>query len=42
MQSVATLAGIVLLRTFLGCALTMERESRVPWRSATTGLPTPH
>jgi uncharacterized membrane protein len=34
-ESVATLGGIVVIRTFLGFSLTMELEGRVPWRRAT-------
>ena len=35
-MSVATLAGIVAIRTFLSWALTLELEGRWPWKAAPT------
>jgi hypothetical protein len=34
-MSVATLAGIVAIRTFLSWALTLELEGRWPWQHKT-------
>ena len=38
-MSVATLAGIVAIRTFLSWALTLELEGRWPWQSGERNAP---
>ena len=39
LQSVLVLGLIVIIRTFLSLALQMEVEGRLPWQSATAGVP---
>ena len=41
LDSLAVLAGIVLIRTFLSFALEVEIEGKWPWRTATADKPKP-